>query len=493
MRTGKALRQDFVAHNNRLLVFMKNDVTNNNGLSLVRPAIAPVLDPDFRPAVLANRAFRQAAERQPVAVSLALERADGGVSRFDTVVADASLAESAGNFMVVERLVKFLLWSRGGWKVHFCGPAELGHQLQAHYRETATGRFDAELMGGKIYEKPFEVVLVSAQQMPAAKEMTAPLGRHLDGCRIGFDLGASDRKVAAVIDGKTVFSDETVWDPRSHSDPQWHFDQIMDSLKRAASHMPRVDAIGGSSAGVYVNNRVQVASLFRGVPEELFRQRVKTIFFELRKAWNDIPFDVVNDGEVTALAGSMSLNDNAVLGIALGSSQAVGYVTPEGNITSWVNELAFAPVDYNPGAPVDEWSGDYGCGVQYFSQQCVGRLIPKAGIEMDAKLPLPEKLVEVQKLMAKGDARAGKIYQTIGTYLGYAVAHYAEFYDIRHLLILGRVTSGEGGEVILQGANEVLKQEFPELASKIALQMPDEKSKRHGQAMAAASLPVLKS
>ena len=471
---------------------MKNDVTNNNGLSLVRPAITPVLDPDFRPAVLANRAFRQAAARKPVTVNLALERADGGVSRFDTVVADASLAESAGNFMVVERLVKFLLWSRGGWKVHFSGPAELGRRLQAHYRETATGRFDAELMGGKIYEKPFEVVLVSADQMPVAKEMTAPLGRHLDGCRIGFDLGASDRKVAAVIHGKTVFSDETVWDPRSHSDPQWHFDQIMDSLQRAAAHLPRVDAIGGSSAGVYVNNRVQVASLFRGVPEELFNQRVKTLFFELRKAWNDIPFDVVNDGEVTALAGSMSLNDNAVLGIALGSSQAVGYVTSDGNITSWVNELAFAPVDYNPGAPVDEWSGDYGCGVQYFSQQCVGRLMPKAGIELDAKLPLPEKLVEVQKLMVKGDERALRIYQTIGTYFGYAVAHYAEFYDIRHLLILGRVTSGKGGEVILQGANEVLKREFAELSSKIALQMPDEKEKRHGQAMAAASLPVLK-
>ena len=471
---------------------MKNDVTNNNGLSLVRPAIVPVLDPDFRPAVLANRAFRQAAARKPVTVNLALERADGGVSRFDTVVADASLAESAWNFMVVERLVKFLLWSRGGWKVHFSGPAELGRRLQAHYRETATGRFDAELMGGKIYEKPFEVVLVSADQMPVAKEMTAPLGRHLDGCRIGFDLGASDRKVAAVIHGKTVFSDETVWNPRSHSDPQWHFDQIMDSLQRAASHLPRVDAIGGSSAGVYVNNRVQVASLFRGVPEELFNQRVKTLFFELRKAWNDIPFDVVNDGEVTALAGSMSLNDNAVLGIALGSSQAVGYVTSDGNITSWVNELAFAPVDYNPGAPVDEWSGDYGCGVQYFSQQCVGRLMPKAGIELDAKLPLPEKLVEVQKLMVKGDERALRIYQTIGTYFGYAVAHYAEFYDIRHLLILGRVTSGKGGEVILQGANEVLKREFAELSSKIALQMPDEKEKRHGQAMAAASLPVLK-
>lgn len=469
---------------------MKNDLANNNGLALVAPAILPVLDPDFRPAVLANRAFRQAAARKPVPVTIALERADGGVSRFETILADPSLPESAGNFFVLERFVKFLLWSRGGWKVHFSGPAELGRQLQAHYRDSATGRFDADLMGRKVYEHPFEVVVVPPEKVPPAKETSAPLGRHLDGCRIGFDLGASDRKVAAVIDGKTVFSDETVWDPRSHSDPQWHFEEIMDSLKRAAAHLPRVDAIGGSSAGVYVNNRVQVASLFRGVPEELFNQRVKPLFFELKKAWNNIPFEVVNDGEVTALAGSMSLNDNAVLGLALGSSQAVGYVTPEGTITSWINELAFAPVDYHPAAPVDEWSGDYGCGVQYFSQQCVGRLIPRAGMQMDSKLPLPEKLVEVQKLMAKGDERALKIYQTIGTYLGYAIAHYAEFYDARHMLILGRVTTGTGGEVILGGARAVLAREFPELA-KIALEMPDEKSKRHGQAMAAASLPVI--
>ena len=469
---------------------MKNDVAYNNGLRLPPPAVLPVLDPEFRPAVLANRAFRQAAATHPVPVSLALERADGGVSRFDTVVAAADRPEAAGNFFVIERLVKFLLWSRGGWKVHFSGPAEIGHQLQAHYQNTVTGKFDAALMGGKIYERPFEVALVAPDGVPPAREMSAPLGRHLDGCRIGFDLGASDRKVAAVIDGQTVFSDETVWDPRSHSDPQWHFDQVMDSLKKAATHLPRVDAIGGSSAGVYVNNRVQVASLFRGVPEELFNQRVKPLFFELKKAWNNIPFDVVNDGEVTALAGSMSLNANAVLGIALGSSQAVGYVTPEGNITSWVNELAFAPVDYSPTAPVDEWSGDSGCGVQYFSQQCVGRLIPKAGIAMDTKLPLPEKLVEVQMLMAEGDERALKIYQTIGTYLGYAIAHYAEFYDIRHLLILGRVTTGKGGEVILNGAKDVLEREFPEVDAKTALHMPDEKEKRHGQAMAAASLPV---
>ena len=222
-----------------------------------------------------------------------------------------------------------------------------------------------------------------------AKESSAPLGRHLDGCRIGFDLGGSDRKVAAVIDGKAVFSEEIVWTPIAEKDPQWHYDQINDLLKRAAAHLPRVDAIGGSSAGVFVNSRVKVASLFRGVPPDVFHSRVKDLFLELRKEWK-VPFEIANDGEVTALAGSMALRENAVFGLAFGTSTAAGYVTPDGNITTWLNELAFAPVDYNPNAPVDEWSGDYGCGVQYFSQQCVGRLMPVAGIEVDSELALPE-------------------------------------------------------------------------------------------------------
>ena len=90
-----------------------------------------------------------------------------------------------------------------------------------------------------------------------------------------------------------------------------------------------------------------------------------------------MPFEVVNDGEVTALAGSMSLGENAMLGIALGTSTAAGYVTPDGNITSWLNELAFVPVDYNPAAPTDEWSGDYGVGAQYFSQQAWAGCMPR--------------------------------------------------------------------------------------------------------------------
>jgi predicted NBD/HSP70 family sugar kinase len=263
-------------------------------------------------------------------------------------------------------------------------------------------------------------------------------------------------------------------------------------LKKTAAHLPRVDAIGGSAAGIYVNNRVKVASLFRGVPLDVFNRRVKDMFLEIKKAWNNLPLEVVNDGEVTALAGSMSLGKNRILGISLGTSTAGGFVNAEGNITSWINELAFVPIDYDSQAPADEWSGDYGCGVQYFSQQCVGRLLTPAGIEVDSKLPLPEKLKHVQKLMSAGDVRARKIYETIGTYLGYGVAHFADFYDLENVLILGRVTSGPGGDVIIGGAKEVLKAEFPEMAVRIGFHIPDEKEKRHGQAVAAASLPEIR-
>ena len=460
----------------------------NDGLKLVAPKITPALDPNFRPASLANRAFLHEVEATGTAVPvrIAVEQADGSIFRFDTKIFAAQHPSAAGNLRYLERFLKFLLWSRGGFRIHFDGPATLHAQLDSHYREAATGKFDAEIMGGRIYEKPFEII--HTRNIPAAKESSAPLGRHLNGARIGFDLGGSDRKVAAVLDGKPVFSEEIVWNPIPEKDPQWHYDQINEILKRAAAHLPRVDAIGGSSAGVYVNNRVKVASLFRGVSPALFQSRVKNIFLELAREWG-VPFEIANDGEVTALAGSMALRQNAVFGLAFGTSTAAGYVTPEGNITTWLNELAFAPVDYNPQAPVDEWSGDYGCGVQYFSQQCVGRLIPAAGIEIDSTLPLPEKLKHVQALMEKNDSRARKIYETIGTYLGYAVAHYADFYQIRHILILGRVTTGPGADIILDGAREVLKLEFPELASQVQFHVPDEKEKRHGQAIAAASLP----
>lgn len=460
---------------------------------LAKPLLVPPPHKRFAPAVLANHAYldlvRKSGRRVPLVI--ALERGDGSVSRYETQCLDDGADSASLNLPYAERLVKTLLWQRGGWRVIIGGPKTVGEHIRQVYSASGARAFDADFMGG-VYERPFTVEITDAEKVPEPSEGTVRLGGHLEGCRIGFDLGASDRKVAAVIDGESVYTEEVVWDPRNASNPAYHFNEIMAALKSAASHLPRVDAIGGSAAGVYINNRPRVASLFRGVPKDLFETRITRLFLDLKNAWGGIPFEVVNDGEVTALAGAMSLNDNAVLGIALGSSQAGGYVTESGEITTWLNELAFCPVDFDPEAPVDEWSGDRGCGVQYFSQQAVFRLAPVARIKLDESLGLAEKLRSVQGLLDAGDNRARLIFETIGSYVGYGIGHYADFYKLRHVLVLGRVTSGEGGTIILSRAQEVLKKEFPELANQITLHLPDESSRRVGQAVAAASLPAIK-
>ncbi len=451
------------------------------------PTIRPPLDPGFRPAVLVNRAFRSAVEASGDAavLSVGLERPGGAVSVFQTVVfADGS--ELFGeNFRYVERLVKFLLWQRGASRLLISGSPEIAGRLAESYSLNGARAFDVEFMT-RVYETPFEVVHVD--EMPAAWEPTVSLGRHLDGNRIGFDLGASDYKVSAVVDGTPVWAAEFPWMPKDADDLSYHYERITDGLRKAAAHLPRVDAIGGSSAGVWIDDRVRVASLFRGLSQEQFDSEAADLFVRMRQEWG-VPLNVVNDGEVTALAGSMSLETNAVLGVAMGSSEAVGYVTRTGQITRWLNELAFAPFDYQDEAPRDEWSGDVGCGVQYFCQTGVNRLADRAGIHLDPALTPAQKLVVVQDLMAGGDERVPPIYETIGVWFGYALAHYAEFYDVDHVLVLGRVTTGRGGEIVVDRAREVLRTQFPELS--IELHVPDERMKRVGQSVAAASLPEL--
>jgi predicted NBD/HSP70 family sugar kinase len=456
---------------------------------LVKPATLPPLDEAFRPAVLANRAFAtEAKSAGAVPLIFGMERSDGSISRFETVAFPEGHPRAEANLAYAERIFKFLLWQRGGYRTYVGGPQSVGDHLRAVYAPGGARAFDHQFMGEDVYGRPFEVVTCTPAEVPPERETGQPLGRHLNGCRIGFDLGASDRKVSAVIDGEAVFSEEVVWEPKKHADPSYHYDEIMKSLKTAASHMPRVDAIGGSSAGIYVNNEVRIASLFRGIPKDRYHE-IRRVFFRIKEELG-VPLEVANDGDVTALAGSMSLGANGVLGIALGSSEAAGYVNLQGNLLGWLNELAFAPVDYSPEAPVDEWSGDRGAGALYFSQQCVFRLAPKAGIDIPTGLTDADQLKFVQEKLEAGHSGARQIWESIGVYMGYAIAHYADFYDIKHLLILGRCTSGQGGDLILGTAMDLLEREFPELAG-LHIQLPDEKSRRVGQSIAAASLPAL--
>ena len=457
---------------------------------MITPRIVPPLDPDFRPVVLANHTFLDTVRSSGdgVPLMIALERESGAVTRFETEVFSDGAKGSPANFFYVERLVKTLLWQRGGWKITIKGPKSVGECIKEAYAPGGDREFDADFMGS-VYGRPFTVEVAEAGEIPTIREKVSQLGGGLTGCRIGFDLGASDLKVAAVIDGETAFAEEIAWNPGKQRDPAYHYDIIMDSLKRAAVHMPRVDCIGGSAAGIYIANRVRVASLFRGVPMDLFRERVEEMFLRIKDEWA-VPFVLVNDGEVAALAGAMWLGDSSVLGIALGSSEAGGYVNREGKITGWLDELAFVPLDLNPDAPVDEWSGDRGCGAQYLSQQAVIRLAPRARIGLDENRTPAENLRFIQDLLNEGDERAKLIFETIGCYVGYAIASYADLYDIRHVLLLGRVTSGKGGDIILEHAEKVLRS-FPKLVNHIESHMPGEAERRVGQAVAAASLAIL--
>jgi len=452
----------------------------------------PPLDTGFMPAALANRRYREAVRSadKTARVAVAIEREDGHICRGDVDVLEPGSTHDADTFRFIDRHIKFLLWSRGGWKVRISGPAPIVQRLQNTYSEAGSRALDVSMMT-RAYEKPFVVEPANAAAMPAEQEAALSIGGHLDGCRIGFDLGASDYKVAAVIDGNPVYTDEFPWNPKDEPDPQYHIDHIRSGLKRAATHLPVVQSIGGSSAGILVNNRFMVASLFRAVPADRFEKDVKPMFLRMQKEWN-VPFEVINDGEVTALAGAMSLEAKAVLGVAMGSSEAAGYLDRHGTFRGWIDELAFAPVDFNPGAARDEWSGDAGIGAQYFSQQAVNKLLPAAGLSFPGNLGLPERLKQVQALADKGDAKARRIFETIGVYLGYTIPYYADYYDFSHLLVLGRVMSGEGGNTLLEQARKIVRGEFPELAEKVTLHVPDEKSRRVGQAVAAASLPKIK-
>lgn len=446
----------------------------------------PALDPGFIPFGIWADAYRKGA-RKPLAI--AVERNNGFISVRNTFI-HGTEAMAEADYRYVERYLKFLLWSIGGFRVYICGSSSIAGRLQKAYTPSGERAFDFDFFQ-KLYERDLEILDLPLEQCPAANECPQPIGGHLDGCRIGFDAGGSDRKVSAMIDGECVYSEEVVWHPKKNPDPSYQYEGILDSFRTAASKMPRVDAIGVSSAGVFVGNAPMISSIFYCVPRERWDE-VKTVFDRAAAEIGDVPIVVANDGDVSALAGAMGMDVGSIMGLAMGTSEAVGYVDKDKNVLGWINELAFAPVDLNGDAMQDEWSTDFGVGCKYFSQDAVNKLAPRAGIELSESLTPAEKLKVVQGLMEQDDPRAQAVFRDIGIYLAYTVVQYCHFYDIRYLMLLGRVMSGKGGDLILSTCNAVLKDEFPEIASKVNVLLPDEKTRRVGQSAAAASLPELR-
>lgn len=391
------------------------------------------------------------------------------------------------NFQYLERMIKTVLWTRGGAELLFHGPERIFSMLQEYYRNHPLGRFDADFMA-RVYETPFTLTRVAKTELPREDVSAISLGGHLDGARIGFDAGGSDMKVAAVLNGEVLYSEEIVWHPKRNSDPAYHVGMIRKAISKAAAKLPRVDAIGVSAAGIYVENRVMVASLFIKVGREDFERSIKHLFIDLAKEWN-VPILVVNDGDASALAGAIELKRNNLLGLAFGTSEAAGFIDENGMIKGWLNELCFVPVSVNADAPIDEWSGDSGCGSTYFSQDAVIRLAKKAGIPLGSSLALAEQLKIVQEALKNGSEPAQRVFRTIGVYLAYGLKFYHRLYRMEAVMILGRVVSGEGGQIILDTARATLQEIAPTLSNELTIVLPDESQRRVGQSIAAASLP----
>ncbi len=446
----------------------------------------PQLDSGFIPFGVWADAYRKDAKQQ---VSVAVERNNGHISVRHTYIYGTE-EMFAADYRYLERYVKFLLWSIGGFRVYICGCSNLAQKLQKAYSPEGDRAFDFDFFQ-KLYERPLEIIDCALSECPQPNESPVPIGGHVEGCRIGFDAGGSDRKVSAVIDGEVVYSEEVVWHPKVNPDPSYQYEGILDSLRTAASKMPRVDGIGVSSAGVFIGNAPMISSIFYCVPRDRWEE-VKTVYDRAAAAIGDVPVVVANDGDVTALAGAMGMNVGNLMGLAMGTSEAVGYVDKDQNILGWISELAFAPVDLNEDAMQDEWSTDFGVGCKYFSQDAVNKLAPRAGIELDESLTPAEKLKVVQSLMENDDPRAQQVFHDIGVYLAFAVQQYNQYYDIRHMMVLGRVMSGKGGDTILATCQQVLKDEFPNLYENIQVMLPDEKTRRVGQSVAAASLPDIR-
>lgn len=455
--------------------------------------IKPVLDKNFYPIIKAIEDYEQRIQNENKnnlsTLTIVVERNNGYNFKYSYTILKDGIDDET-NYRLAERLVKTILWVCGGYKIMISGSQKIYEKLKADYDLNGVRGFDNNIMSG-VYEKAFEVVYLEEKEIPELKTNSTKVGGHLEGCRIGFDAGGSDRKVSAVIDGEVVYSEEVVWNPKTTSDPTYHYNEILTAMKTAASKMPRVDCIGVSSAGIYVDNKIMTASLFIKVDRNIYGDYVKNMYINIAKEMGDLPLYVANDGDVTALAGSIDLQDNQVLGIAMGTSEAVGYINKDGGINGWLSELAFAPVDYSKDAMQDEWSGDFGVGCKYFSQDAVIKLANYGGFRFEEGLTPAQKLKVIQKLCEEEDELATQVFKDIGVYLAYTIPFYAKFYDIKHILLLGRVMSGRGGNLILEECYKVLKEEYPEYLC-INLTLPDESSRRVGQSIAAASLPKLK-
>merc|ERR1719311_653844 len=399
-----------------------------------------------------------------------------------------------------------MIWQRSASCLMLAGPPKCCELLKAAFSKGGAYEFEASSMPNVCGNpnQPFEVKIVKPEELPAAQDTPIVCGKDASGCRLAFDLGKSDIKTVAVKDGEVLYSKETEWDV-TNPDPDYHYKAIVDALKLAKEPLPKVDAVGGSATGtVSADNEAVWCDIFPCVPPDVYKEKVVDIFKRITKeVAGDVPLKVINDGEVTALAAAQKIQKGNVMGISMGSSEGGGYANADGNLMGWINELCYIKLDMNPNAPSDPWTNCHkGISHMYLGQRGATKNATKVcEVEENMRYPHPDMctirhenhaqvLKKIQEAMKNDPAKTGELYKTCGVYLGYGLAQYVESYKIDHVMILGRVSKGDGGDLMLKTASEVLATEFPEIPP-ITFHTADDHFKAVGQCIAAAALPTI--
>jgi len=477
---------------------------------LARPKVPAPLDPNFAPFVLGKKNYLRYASGSPHTMEFALERAGGLAAREKCPVFADNHADVDASIHMCGVMIQQLMWERSGFRLSLCGPPKQCEALKKLFSVTGRYAFEVKTMP-KVCgtpDVPFEVRIVSKpDELAVSKDQPIVCGKDASGCRLAFDLGKSDIKTVAVRDNQVIESSETEWDV-TNPDPQYHWDAILKAMKATAAKLPYVEAIGGSATGtVGANNEAHWCDIFPNVPPDVYKEKVTHIFNRLAKEFGEnVPIRVINDGEVTALAAIMKIGAGNVLGISMGSSEGGGYANKDGNLMGWISEFCYILLDLNPEAPYEPWTPHCGISHMYLGQRGATKLASKAGLDVGAEMnynhpsmnttkhePHAQCLKKIQAAIKDPAlcAKATLIYETVGVYLGYGIAQYSEHYLIDHLMIMGRVSTGAGGDIMLKKAKEVLAAEFPHLMH-IQFHTPDDHFKRVGQCIAAAALPELK-
>lgn len=444
----------------------------------------PPLEPDFVPIMLWTKEYLAEA-RDAFAVAITGENGRRAVTR--TRIRNDGKHQEADRFYV-RHLVKSLLWLYGGYRVTIIGAKTMYDYLNEIFSREGAGHFEIEFME-KVYGQSFHMENLIA--IPRENATPRFMPKHLNGYRIGLETSNSNRHVVAIANGRVVYNEEVLWHPSEESDPDYHYRGIMDSIHSAARRLPRIDGIGIASAGVHFDGEVRDGTLFRSISPEDFDQKIRTVFTRVATAMNCNNLHILNEGDVSALSCAMSLDFDGILSLSMGSTQATGYIDNDGNVSNWLNELAYIPIDINPDAVQEVDSGDRGCGVDYFSRGGLLRLARLAGIYLRPDQNEAEQVRSIQVKAELEETKAVQVFQSLGVALGHTLGYYHSMYQFQCVLLLGRIMAGAGGDLVFNAAQKVLAEEYPIVASQIIISLPEENNQRVSHAVAAATLPEI--